>query len=58
MPKVPARRQASRWVKQLELGPRQPAGGWSSRGVAPDGQQVGRAVGGKHHFVVDVNYTC
>lgn len=45
---------ASRWAQQLESNPRQPAGGWSSRGATPDGQQVERAAGGQHHFVLNL----
>lgn len=48
------RRPVSRWAQQLESNLRQPAGGWSSRGATPDGQQVERAAGGQHHFVLNL----
>lgn len=53
-PPVTPRRPVSRWAQQLESNPRQPAGGWSSRGPTPDGQQVERAAGGQHHFVLNL----
>lgn len=53
-PQMTPRRPVSRWVQQLESNPRQPAGGWSSRGATPDGQQVERAAGGQHHFVLNL----
>lgn len=53
-PQKTPRRPVSRWAQQLESNPRQPAGGWSSRGATPDGQQVERAAGGQHHFVLNL----
>lgn len=51
---MPPRTRVSRWAQQLESNPRQPAGGWSSRGTTPDRRQVERATGGQHHFVLNL----